>query len=327
MTRKHLCYLICVVVGLYIMLEGNCWAITSDELADKCQSAESAIRDVSLEYEWRNIPPWTLEELSRSAQITNVGIFKDGVIEFKFKASRFLGSNDTNSVYSPYRWRVLSEESATVIAEGGKSWDNFRKQAYDGRIYKQLDVGGWPTPAQSGSISAKESSQGELLLTPIGFSVFRLELGPEGVLLSTLLRRKDMVRMGSSIEKVNDFNTICVDLLQEYSKLLCIRIYFSVNHNYTPVKYEYFNAGPAGIKLAFAVEVQSLAPVANGIWFPSSGIIQSAGSQRADGFQVTGKIVVNDGLRKEDFNIEFQPGTKVSDNISGREYTVAAESK
>jgi hypothetical protein len=309
------------------MLEGNCWAITSDELADKCQSAESAIRDVSLEYEWHIIPPWTLEELSRSAQMTNVGIFKDGVIEFKFKASRFLGSNDTNSVYSPYRWRVLSEESATIIAEGGKTWDNFRKQAFDGRIYKQLDVGGWPTPAQSGFISVKENSQGELLLTPIGFSIFHLELGPEGVLLSTCLRRKDMVHMGSSTEKVNDFNTICIDLLQEYSKLLCIRMYFSINHNYTPVKYEYFNAGPAGIKVAYTVEVQSLACVGDGLWFPTSGIIRHPDEERIDAFQATGKIVVNQGLRKEDFNIEFPPGTRISDNISGREYTVAAESK
>jgi hypothetical protein len=195
-------------------------------------------------------------------------------------------------------------------------------------------VAGWHTSEKSGLISERpwEDSRGNVLLSPIGFSILRFEVEREKVLLSTLLHQKaikNLVRISDSAEKVGDFNTICVEVfLQLESRQVPVRrVYFSIQHNYTPVKYEYLNPTKEGFQLSHTVEVQSLQSVGDGLWFPSSGIIQDGESPKAYGFRATSKIVVNKGLKKEDFNIEFQQGMRVSDHIANREYVVGSESK
>ncbi|MBE3144732.1 MAG: hypothetical protein IMZ61_12555 [Planctomycetes bacterium] len=332
MTSKNMFRLIGTLIILWVMQTSVCLSITIDELVDKCQLAESAIQDVSLEYEYYVIPPSTLEEAQKEIGAELVGVYKDGIVRHKLSSARFFETNDVNSFHSPYRWRILSERSGTIIAEKGASWDDLTKESYDGQIYKKSTVGGWHTSEKSGLISERhwEDSRGNVLLSPIGFSILRFEVERERVLLSTLLRQKaikNQVRIGNSAEKIGDFNTICVEvLLQLESRQVPVRrVYFSIQHNYTPVKYEYLNPTKEGFKLSHTVEVQSVQSVGDGLWFPSSGIIQDGESPKAYGFRATSKIVVNKGLKKEDFNIEFQPGTKVSDQIAGREYTVKEE--
>jgi hypothetical protein len=141
---------------------------------------------------------------------------------------------------------------------------------------------------------------------------------------------KDSLRIGNAVEKVGDFNTICVEVLVQRGpdKLPVRRIYFSIEHNYTPVKFEYLNTvREGGSRLSFSLEVQSLQSVGEGLWFPTSGIYQDAESPMAYAFQVTGKFIVNEGMKVEDFDINFPSGTRVSNQITGREYKVGAESK
>jgi hypothetical protein len=329
MANKDIFRLIGTLIILWVMQTSVCLSITADEFVDKCQLAESAIRDISVEYEWHIIPPPTVEELKKEMSNVQVAVYKDGIMKRKLSASRFTDSNDVNSFLSPYRWRIASENSATLIAEKGASWDNLSKESYDGQIYKQSNVGGWRTSEKSGLISERpwEDSRRNILMSPIGFSIFRFELDGDGVMLSTLLRQKaskNLVRINNSTEKVGDFNTICVELLLQLDtrQVPVRRIYFSIQHNYTPVKYEYLNPTKDGFQLSHTVEVQSLQSVGEGLWFPTSGVISAPDDKQVNAFQVTGKILINQGLMEKDFDINFPAGMRVSDRIAGREYTV-----
>ena len=297
------------------------WAITTDEIISRCQSAEKAIQDISLEYEWYILPPLSFDDMEEPFKSAGVLLPKDGISKHKLYAGRFIDQNGRN------RWKYVFEESATLIAKEGQSWDSFARYSYDGRVYKKYQIGGWPKTMKSGVISSDDFDTGFPLLTPIRFSIFRFESSPENTPLSiTLKQSKDenRIQLIDSSSKVNDFNTIRVDLLQESGKLPYTRIYFSIDHNYTPVKYEFLKNSKTG-EISFAVEVHSLERIGGGLWFPTSGLTRSPNEERVNAFQVTSEIVVNKGLTEKDFDINFPPGTRVSDQIAGREYTVKEE--
>ena len=134
------------------------------------------------------------------------------------------------------------------------------------------------------------------------------------------------MRLDNTIKKVNGFNTICASLLTETdpkNQFVYSRIYFSVDHGYTPVRYEYVRPTRAGTtEVIMAMDVLSLEQVAEGLWFPSSGIISSPDEKDKNVYQATGKIIVNQGLTDKHFDIEFPPGTEVWDKIRDLEYVV-----
>ena len=98
-----------------------------------------------------------------------------------------------------------------------------------------------------------------------------------------------------------------------------MRIYFSVDHRYTPVKFEHMKG--RGL-VALSVNVESLEEVANGVWFPVIGTFTIPGSDRVSTYQATGPILVNQGLTDEHFDIDFPVGTEVYDEIQDKEYVV-----
>jgi hypothetical protein len=157
--------------------------------------------------------------------------------------------------------------------------------------------------------------------TPFGFSVFRFRFrsitGYKP--LSVVLR--DLGRLDNTVEKINGFNTIRADVLQKQTKQVCKRVYFSVDHGYTPIKFDYVERN----EVSLTFEVHSLEQVGEGLWFPSSGVINCAGEKRVNAWQATSKILVNRGLTEKDFDIKFPHGTKVRDEIKGTEYTVESE--
>jgi len=293
-------------------------AITVEKLADICEAMESAIVDISMEYEWYVEPPSTLEDIAGTGMLMT----KDGRQRCKLSAAGLLSNRDPNDPNEPIPERLLFEESATIMNADGDSWDSVTKGSYNGKIAKYLQVGGWPREFCSGGISyTKRFFTPTMVLTPVGFSVLRLSFskvaGDEP--LSAVLRDKEFVRLDNTIENVNGFNTICADLLGRRVKQIYLRIYFSVEHGYTPIKYEHMRGGE---KVSFAFEVHSLEQVAEGLWFPSSGRISSPDDKQANGYRAISKIVVNQGLTDEHFDIEFPPGTEVRDEIRDTEYIV-----
>lgn len=296
-------------------------AFTVDELADICEEMEFAIVDISLEYEWYNIPPWTIEEVEREMGMEML-VHKDGLRRFKLSAAGLLSNTDPNDPNSSLPDRLLLETSTTIMDKRGNTWDEVTRASYDGKIAKYLQIGGWPREVRTGGISYKKRFfMLPVNLTPIGFSVlrFRFSKVTDSKSLPFVLRK--LGRLDNNIEKINGFNTIRADLLQEWTKQVCIRVYFSVDHGYTPVKYEFMRGG----KPDLTIEVHSLEQVAEGLWFPSSGVINCTDSERVDAYQATSKVLVNQGLTEKDFDIKFPPGTKVHDEIKDLEYVVKAE--
>jgi hypothetical protein len=316
MTEKLRSGLAFLVLLLPFLCGAKAGAVTIDELAGICEQMESLIVDISLEYEWYNIPPWTVEE-AEAEMGTEMLIPKDGLR--RFKLSLMCYPNEPNR---PLFDRLLLEESTTLVTKDGNSWHNVTKQSYNGKIAKYLNIGGWPQDVREGVISNDRSPISSLIPSPLGFSVFRFGISDvtDKTLLSIVLRRKELVRFDNTIKEINGFNTIHVDFLQEVTKQVCIRIYFSVDHGYTPVRYEYISSG----KLNGAIDVYSLQKVAKGLWFPSSGLISSSDDERSNAFQVIGSVLINQGLTAEDFDIEFPVGTEVHDEVQGREYIVKA---
>jgi hypothetical protein len=97
-----------------------------------------------------------------------------------------------------------------------------------------------------------------------------------------------------------------------------LRICFSVDHGYTPVKYEHFSPSK---RLEFAVDVNSLAQVGKELWFPTGGSLAIAGSNVRNVYKAS-KVAVNRGLTDAYFTIEFPPGTRVHDQITGSTYVM-----
>jgi len=293
-------------------------AITVEKLADICEAMESAIVDVSMEYEWYVEPPMTVEDIAGTGMLIDKGHPK-----YQWSTAR------------PFGERVRFISSTTIMNAEGDSWDSVTKKSYNGEfgknvwISRTLDGALRTTP--DGIITKSKSFMPSLILSPLGFSVLRLSFSKvaDNVPLSAVLR--ELARVDNTVAKVNGFNTIRADFLirsddPKTNKRVYLRVYFSVDHGYTPIRYEHIRLGrPESGKpeiVAGTIEVDSLEQVAEGLWFPSGGTISSPDDKQMNVYRATSKIVVNQGLTDEDFDIEFPPGTKVRDEIRDTEYIV-----
>jgi hypothetical protein len=296
-------------------------AISTEELAHTCKVMESAISEISLEYDWYNIPAWTIKELKDETGIKEVLVPKEGLRRFKLSASGLLIKRDPNDPNRGLPERLALEISETLVDEDGKTWDSIVKQAYNGKVFKTLRIGSPPQDYRIGSISQQPAFMLRMSLTPIGFSVLRRSMSevPGDRPLSTLLEQKEFVHLDNTLQEVNGFNTIRADFLGTTNKIVHLRTYFSLEHGYTPVRYEYM-AGQDCV--GFTVDVHSLEKVRQGFWFPIAGVISRRDDKRADAYIATSKILVNQGLADKHFDIDFPPGTKVWDRIKGIQYTI-----
>ena len=296
-------------------------AITIDELADICQTMESAFTDITVEYEWAVDPPPTIESMK------NKGI--TGFIT--------VGSEKcTWSTKQPFEERLLTKTTSINMDEHGNSFESSIMQSYNGKIVKRLNIGALSSTGEQvdiydGVITERTSFIPPPNVTPISFSVFRLRYTEsEKKFLSEHLRKKEFVRLVDSIEKVNGFNAICIELLWDAPSVPIIhkqqaqrRIYFSVDHGYTPIKYEDLSPSESGPKVNYLVDITALEKVSDNLWFPNKGYLKQVGTGLTNIYSAT-KILVNQGLTDEYFDIEFPPGTRITNEISGLSYVSEA---
>ncbi len=305
-------------------------AITTSELADIIEQMETAIVDISMEYEEHIIPPSTHEE-GKEKMGFDVLISKDGYMRYKFSAARLLPEEDPNAMNWDGPGLFFSDLATTLVTKEGNSWEAVTKQSYNGQIGKEFKAGSWPPREDgrgSGLISLRRPSNFGTA-TPLGFSVLNLAYSGDSMsisdrLLSARLRAKDRVRLDNVERTIDGFNTIRADLLTSFvlndgSRLVYMRIYFSVDHDYTPVKFE--NMKGRG-KVAFTRSVGSLEKVSEGVWFPGSGIITTSDSDRVNAYQAISPILVNQGFKDDHFDIDFPVGTKVHDKVQDKDYIV-----
>jgi len=303
--------------------------ITIEQLANTCQRMECAISDISMVYDTYGVPAQTPEEFRARYEEEKVMLIQDGHISSRLSAANLCPRNEANEPNSALvQGRFLLEDTMVVITQDGNSWENSNIACFDGIITKRLYIGGWPRQAVSAYITEGQQIDAcSLILGPLGFSVLRPAL-PEfgdGGPLSGLLRYSGFVNLDTNTTSVNEFNVIRADILNRVSRRVFMRVYFSVDHGYTPVRYEYLGGGgPESSRMVvIRVDIHSLQEVSDGLWFPSSGSVEAPRQgPQSHVFQAVGRIVVNQGLAAKDFDIVFPAGTKVHDEIRNITYTI-----
>ncbi|MFA5553600.1 MAG: hypothetical protein WDA68_03460 [Phycisphaerae bacterium] len=316
--------------------------ITIEQLAEIIEQMEDSIRDVSIEYEWRVEPPYTFEESEkvfsvvrkhyssnakkkrsgRGPKTRDLPMSKDGVIRHRLIASDFSKIEDVDGIR--FNWPKMSrlEDYATFVAREGNSWDCNIVHVMNGEVYKFLTVQDQPQEIRSGYISDSDGGR-SLVITPLGFSVFRsgmTELTAKKP-LSEVLRMPNIARLDDNIRKVNGFNAVRVDLMIQSSIYIIGRIYFSIDHNYTPIRHAFTDPAMGNETLVF--DVESFQQVSEGIWLPSAGVMKVSNTKHINRFIATGPIQINQGFETKDFALDFPPGTEVLDRITGKSYTVS----
>ncbi len=296
-----------------------------EELISAIETMESSIIDVNIEYQWRVIPPYTVEESRQELGVGSLSV-KDGISKHKLYASGFSIKQGKRrlALDGPGMW--LTEEISTVFLKENKTWTSKAIESFDGSNYKKLNISGWPELKQRGYISDSKSKQRPAFgLTPLGFSVLRTGFGKvyDNMPLSAILKDDGFTVFEPELQIINDFNTISVALLQEYTKQPVMRVYFSIDHGLTPVRFDYLNgAKPEKSKVILTFDVTSLEKVGDNLWFPSSGAIINPDEDRINIFETTKKISVNKRLAKNSFKLEFPKDTKVYNKIEDKTYTV-----
>jgi hypothetical protein len=135
--------------------------------------------------------------------------------------------------------------------------------------------------------------------------------------LSVIFKKyPDLIILDETVRKIDGFNTIRAVFLQQSTKRPIMRVYFSKDHNYYPVRYEYMK----GDKVDFSFQVKKLEKIGDNLWFPSSGVISTCDTERVDAFQATAPIRCNHRKKSDVFQIEITPGTEVRDEINNSEY-------
>ena len=309
--RKLHLYSLVLILTVLFSRTPPATAITLDELADICRTMESAFTDISVEYEWGFEPAPSLQDMPVQDILIQKGLAKK-----KWSSKH------------PFTEIFLTTEQATLANPNGASFDSTTMSSCDGETTRHLTIGGLSSTGEQanisdGSITKSPRSKPILNSTPIAFSILRLGLDHEKIPLSKRLLNSEFVRLSDNIEKVNGFNTVCAEFLWDapnvpilHKKEPQLRIYFSVDHGYTPIKFDNLSHTKSGSKVNFSVNVTSLEKVSDNIWFPSEGSL----AQNPTNTYRASKIVINQGLKDEDFRIEFPPGTRIFNEISGLSY-------
>ena len=303
-------YLVVVLISIF---PSSLYAISESDLADICEAMEQAIVDIAVDYEWDTGPTPPIEERRDTSDTFTVGPKK---IFWAIKR--------------PFGERALFNQSFTTVDRFNVKAEQQMMLGYDGKVAKHLTrakATGSDRFVGLGTISASKRFNPHLSETPAAFSVLRCGMDREGIPIYERLRKAGFARLTEGVEIINGFTSVGVDFLRNVPdfpgnhKQPYLRVYFAVDHAYTPVRYQFLEPSANGPKESILLDVQSLERCADGVWFPSKGTISMA--QRGTvGTYSASKITLNQGLTDDDFTIEFPPELKVMDKIAGVTYVV-----
>jgi hypothetical protein len=278
---------------------GDSANITLDLLADIVEAQEQAIVDITVEYTISVDPP----PKKQNGLIIGIGPKK-----YKWFASK------------PFTELSKSSCDFSVMNENENAWDVHISQAYNGKVAKKYQLDGWPNRSSEGIITNKRNFKPIKSATPLAYTVHHF--ADQYFSLSQLLREKEKVTvvLDNEIRTVNNFDAICIDIYghSKDKKVLAQRVFFSPEHNFTPVKIEYFNGRTTSVEF----NVLELEEVKEGIWFPIKGCSISSRPNTPQNIYQASKVILNQGLKEDFFDIEFPPGTEIHDEITGLRYII-----
>lgn len=265
-----------------------CHALTLNELADIFDEMESAVTDISIEYEWYN-----------QKQLIEQDVNSAG---FLVPVSR---AACTFTVAKPFTELQAYSEKVDLSQGPGKTFTSDRRYTYDGKLFRQLRSGGL-----KGFITGRTDLLRSWNLTPMAFTIFRFY--PQGLLSQGLREHPESFRLVDGIQQIRDFRTIELDSVIETGEVHQ-KMFLAVDHGYAPVRFEYISLSDNSVN--FEVDVLALQEVADGLWFPFKGTSDSPGDEDGSVFEVK-SITLNQHLSKDDFDLAFPPGIEVNDETS-----------
>jgi len=283
--------------------------LTAEELADIIEKMEREdIVDISIGYKQYIVPKSHHDGIREKPHCDTV----------KFKAAELLPKDDPNVMNWDCPGQFLLEK--TITKEGEPN--SVINYSFNGETGKRFFDEG--PNSKNGMIEPKKppvyGTSTPFRFTPLEFAYSTESIPLHERLLSTSLRRKGLVRIDRTVrdDAVEGFRTISADLLTSWtlddgSRLVYAKVYFSVDHGFTPVMIELMRGHDI---VALSIVVKSLEQVADGVWFPSSGYTEDPDSGQKHKYEATGPIVVNQGLTKSDFDIVFPDGTDIEDRTS-----------
>lgn len=282
--------------------------MTIERLAEIIEAMESAYVNIHISYEWYVDPPLTLDDVGPGMGIT-IGRPRH----------ELLVSRPFPQKIRHYEWFTSANAMMT------DPFDTTRKSSFNGSVSKRLSITDFSTPVIDGTLRQGRHFLPPVSGTPLGFSVLRLNFNDpeENVPLSSYLTEwKDSVRLTKTVSHINGFDCIHIVLPNRYSSIPDYRLYFSVNHGYTPVRTERFIINDSN-NVSFHADVNSFQEVLEGLWFPSSGTLHIQSMEgRKNQYRAIAPIVVNQRLSEADFDISFTQGAEVNDEVRGRTYLV-----
>lgn len=288
--------------------------MTLQELSEICAAQEAAIQDVYVEYEWDREPSYTPKDITEQVVAIPTGPQRIIWATARPFEDRFLWLNSTEWM-DERDHRVKITETRSYNGETGK----YLQMRYDG------------VESLEGTITRSRRFVLSGSTMPQHFTILRFREGQPDYPLSQALRKTEWVDLIDNVPQTGPFRTIRVDFYAEGlrdkqgQRGLLSRMYFSADHGYTPVQFELFN----GKKVITRDVVTDLVEASPGIWYPKNASTTELGK---DGAEYTftclaSKIVVNQGLTREFFDIDFPPGTKVVDEIQNCEYSSRGRGK
>jgi len=267
-----------------------CSALTLGELADIFEAMESSIADVSIEYEWYNQEPSTAEDTRATGLLS--------------PASREECSFTTAK---PFLERQLYSRKVDFSTPDGRVFTSDVRYAYNGDVFKQVTIGAPNEHSPEGLITNRKDMLRKWNLTPMAFTVFRFYR--EGLLSQGLREHPKSFRVVDEIGQVRDFRTVELDCVTD-TGAVHTRVFLSVDHGYAPVRFEYVSLWQKAVTVE--VDVLALEEVADGLWFPVKGTT-GWDAENARNVYEAKAVKINQNLSRDDFDLEFPPGSVVSD--------------
>ncbi|MCK5473327.1 MAG: M48 family metalloprotease [Planctomycetes bacterium] len=284
--------------------------ITIERLASICECMESSIIDIAVDYEWYRDPPVKPGNIAGTGILTTIGTEKHHW-----------------STARPFSDFSLTSMSANFTNGSGNTFRSTTKQSYDGKIGKYLQVIKRPNKSFSTADSIITKSRRFMKtksLSPETFSIFHFR--KEGPISKILKMGYPLeIELNKDVDIINGFNTIHTVVskkIEDGRKILIYRIYFAVEQGYTPVRFEHSN----GREIVYRVDVTKLKKVSKGLWYPAGGRL-GAIKENYSNFYKANKIIINQGIGANYFDLEFPQGTKVIDEINNTEFIVRPTKK
>ena len=141
----------------------------------------------------------------------------------------------------------------------------------------------------------------------MGFTILRDR--DEGSFSTRLRINPYAVRLVEGTHRIREFNVIELDFVAP-EDVVHRRCFFSIDHGYAPVRYEWIDANDGSVTAE--VDVLALKEVSAGLWFPVKGIMVHMDDETASTYEAK-DVKLNQRLTREYFDLNFPSGTVIID--------------